>query len=111
MKPMVSRIRINEAQMMVRVGLENWMAHGVGRRRAISRSNRRKRIATRKNRIEYGRRAEPNGSKPHSYGDSFSVSGLINGSQKLTVARMRTMRAVMETKISIIFSWVQTKIK
>ena len=31
----------------------------------------------RKNRIENGRRADPRGSNPHSYGDSFSVSGVV----------------------------------
>lgn len=31
----------------------------------------------RKNRIENGSRADPSGSNPHSYGDSFSVSGAI----------------------------------
>lgn len=36
----------------------------------------------RKNRIENGSRADPSGSNPHSYGDSFSVSGAIWASQK-----------------------------
>lgn len=66
MKPRVSRITITEAQIIVIIGSGSWMAHGVGRRRAISRSNRRKRMATRKKRIEYGSRADPRGSKPHS---------------------------------------------
>lgn len=35
----------------------------------------------RKNRIENGRRADSSGSNPHSYGDSFSLSGFINVSQ------------------------------
>lgn len=43
-----------------------WDAHGRGSKRAISRSNKRKVIATRKNFIENGRRADPIGSKPHS---------------------------------------------
>lgn len=43
-----------------------WIAQGKGSRRAISRSKRRKVIATRKNFIEKGRRADPIGSKPHS---------------------------------------------
>lgn len=43
-----------------------WDAHGRGNKRAISRSNNRKVIATRKNFIENGRRADPIGSKPHS---------------------------------------------
>lgn len=32
----------------------------------------------RKNRIENGRRADSSGSKPHSYGDNFSLSGFVN---------------------------------
>lgn len=47
-------------------------AHGRGRRRAISKSNRRNVIAIKKNFIENGRRADPIGSKPHSYGPVFS---------------------------------------
>lgn len=42
------------------------MAQGRGRSRAISRSKRRNVIATRKNFIENGSRAEPIGSNPHS---------------------------------------------
>lgn len=42
------------------------IAHGSGRRRAISRSNNRKVMATRKNFIEKGKRAELIGSNPHS---------------------------------------------
>lgn len=42
------------------------MAQGRGRRRAISKSNKRNVIATRKNFIEKGSRAELMGSKPHS---------------------------------------------
>jgi len=47
-------------------GEGSWSPQGKGRRRAISRSKRRKRMATRKNRSEKGRRAVPSGSKPHS---------------------------------------------
>lgn len=42
------------------------MAHGRGRRSAISRSNSRKVIAIKKNFIEKGKRAVPIGSNPHS---------------------------------------------
>lgn len=48
-------------------------AHGRGSKRAISKSNNKKVIATRKNFIENGRRADPIGSKPHSYGLDFSA--------------------------------------
>ena len=50
-----------------------WDAHGRGKSKAISRSNSRNVIATKKNFIEKGRRADPMGSKPHSYGLAFSV--------------------------------------
>ena len=43
-----------------------WVAQGRGSRRAISRSKRRKVIATKKNFIEKGRRVDPMGSNPHS---------------------------------------------
>lgn len=43
-----------------------WDAHGSGRSRAISRSNSKNVIATRKNFMEKGRRADPIGSNPHS---------------------------------------------
>lgn len=66
-----------EAHTRVVIGDWSCVAHGSGRSRAISRSNRRNRIATRKNRTENGSRADPSGSKPHSYGDSFSESGFI----------------------------------
>ena len=41
-------------------------AQGSGRRSAISRSKSRNVIATKKNFMEKGRRADPMGSKPHS---------------------------------------------
>lgn len=66
MRPNVRRVRTAVAHKNVKRGEANWSPHGNGRRRAISRSKRRKRIATRKNRREKGRRAEPRGSKPHS---------------------------------------------
>lgn len=55
-----------EAHRNVCKGLVSWSPQGSGRRSAISRSNKRNRIATRKNRREKGRRAEPRGSNPHS---------------------------------------------
>lgn len=38
--------------------------------------------------MENGSRAEPRGSKPHSYGDSFSESGFVWASQRFNVIRM-----------------------
>ena len=46
------------------------------------------RLLLRKKRIENGSRADPRGSKPHSYGDSFSESGLVWASQKFSDVRM-----------------------
>lgn len=43
-----------------------WDAHGRGKSKAISRSNSRNVMATRKNFMEKGRRADPMGSNPHS---------------------------------------------
>lgn len=60
------RMRIVKAQIKVNRGEASWSPQGRGRRRAISRSNKRKRMAIRKNRREKGKRAEPRGSKPHS---------------------------------------------
>lgn len=81
-----------EVQVRVVVGDCSWVAQGSGRSRAISRSNRRKRMATRKKRIEKGSRADPSGSNPHSYGDSFSESGAVWASQKFSAVR-RMLRA------------------
>lgn len=69
-------------------------------------------MATRKNRRENGSRAEPKGSKPHSYGESFSWSGVIWGSQKDTMARIIDSAIVIViTAIVrfIIFPWDLTK--
>lgn len=54
------------ATVNISFGLVVWDAQGRGRRRAISKSNRRNVMATRKNFMEKGRRAEPIGSNPHS---------------------------------------------
>ena len=85
------------------------MAHGSGRSRAISRSNRRNRMATRKKRMEKGSRAEPRGSNPHSYGDSFSGSGFIWASQKFSAvsSMLRTNESVSMNRIMFItLLWV-----
>lgn len=95
-------------------GEESWSPQGRGRSSAISRSNRRKRIATRKKRREKGRRADPSGSNPHSYGESFSWSGVICGSQKEIIARIveREMEITSIVVIKfIIFPWALTKTK
>lgn len=76
-----------------------WTAHGRGNNRAISRSNNRNVIATRKNFIENGSRAELVGSKPHSYGFAFSEYRLIWGNQNAT--KIRISDSVMFVNIII----------
>lgn len=59
--------------------------------------------------MENGRRAEPSGSKPHSYGDSFSESGLVWASQKFSVVRavLRMRESVnMNVIMLIALLWV-----
>ena len=92
------------AQIKVEVGSCSWVAHGSGSRRAISKSNKRNIIATRKNRIENGSRADPRGSKPHSYGDSFSGSGFIWASQKFS--RVRAMLSASDIEIMKIIMFI-----
>lgn len=92
--------------MKVYRGSASWSPQGRGRRRAISRSNKRKRIATRKKRRENGRRADPSGSNPHSYGESFSESGLICGSQKETTVRTKERRAAIRRMVEIKFIYL-----
>lgn len=98
-------------QKITKGGKLNWAAQGVGRRRAISKSKSKNKIATRKNRIEYGSRADPSGSNPHSYGDNFSESGLSEGSQKLMKAKISDRVNAIKTKGVITFSWSLTKTK
>lgn len=66
----------------------------------------------RKNRIENGSRADPSGSNPHSYGDSFSVSGVIWASQKFTVVRrVLRIRDADNINVSVFIAllWVITR--
>lgn len=58
-------------------------------------------LLLRKNRIENGSRADPSGSNPHSYGDSFSGSGLVWASQKFSVVRM-ILRARERVSMNVI---------
>lgn len=60
-------------------------------------------MATRKKRSENGRRAEPSGSNPHSYGESFSESGFICGSQKDTMVRMKDRSNAIKRMVEIKF--------
>ena len=98
--------RTAAAQRKVVRGLASWSPHGRGRRSAISRSNKRKRMATRKKRRENGRRADPRGSNPHSYGESFSESGFICGSQKETKVRRRERRAAIRRMVDTKFIYL-----
>lgn len=88
-----------------------WEAHGRGNRSAISKSNNKKVIATRKNFIENGRRADPMGSKPHSYGLDFSAYVFIWGSQNAIVTNNRASE-VLTSNVNIkliILSWIFSK--
>ena len=102
-----------DVQVRVVRGDWSWVAHGRGSRRAISRSNKRTRIATRKNRIENGRRAVPSGSKPHSYGDSFSESGFVWAIQMFSEVRMILSdvdRISINAIMLIALLWVRSRI-
>lgn len=77
-----------------------WIAHGSGSKRAISRSNSRNVIATRKNFIENGSRAELVGSNPHSYGFAFSEYRFICGNQNATKIRVSERRVFVNMMMS-----------
>ena len=97
-----SRVRRNSAIVSIVFRLFVWDAHGRGRRRAISRSKRRNVMATRKNFIENGRRADPMGSNPHSYGLVFSEYVFSWGSQN-AISTSREARVTFVNSVSIIF--------
>lgn len=83
-------------------------AVGKGNRSAISKSNRRNNIATKKNRKEKGSRADFSGSKPHSYGEFFSLSPLRLGRICPATASIKEMIVIRSTIISsesIIYIW------
>lgn len=66
----------------------------------------------RKNRIENGRRADPRGSNPHSYGESFSESGFIWASQKFSMVRVALKasdRENMNVSMFIALLWAYTR--
>lgn len=65
-------MRIN-AMIVGMFMFQNCISQGNGRSNAISRSNSRKVISTRKNFIKNASRAEFIGSNPHSYVLAFSV--------------------------------------
>ena len=76
-------------------------AAGRGNNNAISKSNNKKRIATRKNRKEKGSRAEFSGSNPHSYGEVFSLS-LARFGKTWAAAAKTTATITVIKKIKII---------
>ena len=78
-------------------------AYGTGRRSAISRSNRRNVMATRKNFMEKGRQANPIGSNPHSYGLVFSEYAFSWGSQNTIItSSVASVRLVRRANIRFI---------
>lgn len=78
-------------------------AHGSGKRSAISRSNKMNLMATRKNFMEKGRRADPMGSNPHSYGLVFSEYTFSWGSQNaIMTSRVASVKLVRRASIRFI---------
>ena len=78
-------------------------AYGTGRRSAISRSNRRNVMATRKNFMEKGRQANPIGSNPQSYGLVFSEYACRWGSQNTIItSSVASVRLVRRANIRFI---------
>lgn len=94
-------IMIKDVRSMVASGWCVFNAQGVGSRSAISRSKSKNKIATRKKRMEKGRRAVPRGSNPHSYGESFSEFGFISGSQKLISISSVVMMVIIRARFKI----------
>ena len=75
-------------------------AHGSGRRSAISRSNKRNVMATRKNFMEKGRWADPIGLNPHLYGLVFSEYAFSWGSQNAMItSRVANVKLVRRANI------------
>lgn len=69
-----------------------------GNKRTISTSKIKKITASKKNRKENGRRAEPIGSKPHSKGELFSrsVTERLARLQAMNITRKEIITAVRE---------------
>lgn len=88
-------------------GLVVAFAAGSGNSRAISKSNNKNKIATRKNRNENGSRAEFNGSNPHSYGEVFSLSTDRLGRMCAAAARTLAIAAVVKNiKIIVVITYI-----
>jgi len=77
------------------------VAAGSGNKRAISKSKSKNKIATRKNRKEKGNRADFNGSKPHSYGELFSLSDFRLGKMCAAAANTAAIIRVNKTRKNI----------
>lgn len=77
------------------------MAHGRGSSNAISRSNSKNVMATRKNFMEKGRRADPIGSNPHSYGLDFSVY-VFNWGNQNAISTSKEARDMLMNSVIII---------
>lgn len=92
------------------IGVGLPMARGEG----VQFPGRRVRIGwlLRKNRIENGSRADPRGSKPHSYGDSFSESGFVWASQAFSrVSAELSVRERMSINVSVFIAllWISAR--
>lgn len=88
---------------MVRFNVE-----AIGSRSVISTSKIRKITAIKKKRREKGRRADPLGSNPHSYGEFFSRSIIVFLDKRVAkvITIYETMRVITEIVniVKIIFS-------
>lgn len=92
--------------MMVVVGELVFMLHGIGSSRTISRSNKINRIATKKNWMEIGVRASPDGSKPHSYGESLLMSGLITMYRLMMYSSIVSNSDIIDSVMRLIISFL-----
>lgn len=80
----------------------------IGRRRVISTSKIKKITAIKKKRRENGRRADPLGSNPHSYGEFFSRSRIVfldrTEARIMTIKDTVRVRIEISSRVKIIFS-------
>lgn len=81
------------------MGWVDFIARGRGSRSAISMSNTKKITASRKNRMENGRRALFFGSNPHSKGEAFSRS-IRDRADRAMIIKIRA-RVNMEAAVAL----------
>lgn len=102
-RPANISIKTMMAHVILFIRLVSCRAHASGSRMAISKSNSKNKIAIMKKRIDSGRRADPSGSNPHSYGESFSGSGVISDINRF---RVITATAVAVANMSAVSRFI-----